>query len=74
MRRRISGGGGGGGVALERGVAIAVAVAVVAVAVVAVVVEMVSEVARLVVVVGDRAMTTATVAVDGTGNNQPNLD
>jgi hypothetical protein len=45
--------GGSGGVAVERGAGIVVAVAV----------EMVVEVARLVVVAGDRAMATATAAV-----------
>jgi hypothetical protein len=41
---------------------------------VAVVMEMAIEVARLVAVAVDRAFATATVAVEGTGNNQPNLD
>jgi hypothetical protein len=62
-----SGGGGGGGVAVERAVAIAVAVVVVAV-----VVEIAVEVARSLAVVVDRAFETATAAVEGTGNNQPN--
>ncbi len=53
---------------VERGVAIAVAVAV------AVVVEMAVEVVRSVVVAVDRVMVTATAAVQGTDNNQPNLD
>jgi hypothetical protein len=53
-------------VAVERGVAIAVEVAVA--------VEMAVEVVRLVALVVDRAMATATVAVEGTDNNQPNLD
>ncbi len=66
--REGGGGGGGGGVALERAVAIVVAVAVVVV----VVVEMVVEVARSLSVAVDRAFETATVAVEGTGNNQPN--
>jgi hypothetical protein len=35
---------------------------------------MVVEVARLMVVAVDRAMTTGTAAVEGRGNNQPNLD
>ncbi len=43
-------------------------------AVVAVVLETAVEVARSVAVVVDRAMATATAAVEGTGNNQPNLD
>ncbi len=45
-----------------------------AVAVVAVVLEMAVEVARSVGVVVDRAMATATAAVEGTGSNQLNLD
>jgi hypothetical protein len=61
------GSGGGGGVAVERAVAIAVAVVVVAV-----VVEIAVEVARSVAVAVDRAFATATAAVEGTGNNQPN--
>jgi hypothetical protein len=44
----------------------------VAVAVVVVVVEMAVEVARLVAVAVDKAFETATAAVEGTGNNQPN--
>jgi hypothetical protein len=55
-------------VAVERAVAVAVAVVVV----VAVVVEMAVEVARSVAVAVDRAFETATAAVEGTGNNQPN--
>jgi hypothetical protein len=35
---------------------------------------MVVEVVRLVAVAVDRAMATATAAVEGIGNNQPNLD
>jgi hypothetical protein len=41
---------------------------------VAVAVEMAVEVARLVAVAVDRVMVTATAAVEGTDNNQPNLD
>ncbi len=54
---------------------VAIVVAVV-VGVVAVVVEMAVEVARsvAVAVVVDRAMATTTAAVEGAGNNQPNLD
>ncbi len=55
-------------VAVERGVVVAVAVAV------EVAVEMAVELARLVVVAVDRAVATATAAVEGTDNNQPNLD
>jgi hypothetical protein len=53
-------------VVVERGVAIAVAMAVA--------VEKAVEVARLVAAVVDRVMATATVAVEGTDNNQPTLD
>jgi hypothetical protein len=62
------------GVALERTVAVErVVVIAVALAVGAVVVEMAVEVARSVAVVVDRAFSTAAAAVEGTGNNQPNL-
>ncbi len=40
----------------------------------AVAVEMAVEVARLVAVAVNRAMATATAAVESTDNNQPNLD